>query len=173
MLAFFGQALLIYGAVKGRQAFVVVGLVIVLLKPQLGLIYAVVLMFDRRTWLSVLVAGAITGALALPALLIGGPEVVIRQFLSGVAAYASRIENLPDAVSGLGNFLWLVSGIAFSSFVWLGFAAIAAVIANHFLHKRLGAANRPLAAIIAATLCAGLLIWRRKTPGSRISASVR
>ncbi len=158
MLAFFGQALLIYGAVKSRQAFVVVGLVILLLKPQLGLVYAVVLLFGRRTWLSVLIASAITGVLALPALLIGGPGDVIRQFLSGVTGYGSRVENAPDAMSGLGNFLWRVSGVEVSSFAWLGFAAIAAVIASPLLDQRLGAVNRPLAAIIAATLCAGLLI---------------
>ena len=116
------------------------------------------LLFDRRTYRSALIAGALTGVLALPALLIGGPEDVIRQFLSGVAGYGSRVENAPDATSGLGNFLWRVSGVEFSSFVWLGFAAIAALIASHFLNQRLGAVNRPLTAIIAATVCAGLLI---------------
>jgi Glycosyltransferase family 87 len=158
MLAFFGQALLIYGATKSRQAFVVIGLVILLLKPQLGLAYAFVLLFDRRTWLSVLIACAITGVLALPALLIGGPVEVIRQFLTGLAGYGSRVENAPNAMSGVGNFLWLISGAEVSSFVWLGFAAVAGVIASLFLHQRFGAGNRPLAALIATTLSAGLLI---------------
>jgi hypothetical protein len=157
-LVLFGHALVINGAIGKKQARIVTGLVILLLKPTVGVAYASALLFDRRTRLSAIIALAVSGVLALPGLLIGGPIDVMRQYMAGVAAFGGSIENMPDATSGFGNLLWRATGVRLSAFQWLDIANIIGIAGGLLLRRRLGEENGPLALILAITLAVGVFV---------------
>ncbi|MGR3762388.1 hypothetical protein ACUXV3_19980 (plasmid) [Roseobacteraceae bacterium NS-SX3] len=127
-LAAFGLALMLPGR-EGQQAWGgALGLALLMLKPQIGLAYAVLLLLlNGRTRRMVLYAVGISGLLALPALL-ADPAAPLG-FLRNVAGYDGfTAANLPHAQTGLRLILWELTGTDIGNMAATG-AALAAVLA--------------------------------------------
>lgn len=103
---YFGVAALLYGLSGGGRAWAVAGLALVFLKPQIGLVFGVVLLFQGRDLRrQVIVAGFLSLALAAPALL--SDPMAPLAFVQNVAAYdGMTIANLPQAMTGLRLLVW-------------------------------------------------------------------
>jgi hypothetical protein len=147
-----------HGVMHSRRWPIIVGLTLLMLKPQLGLAYAATLMFARATRAAVVIAGAITAALAAPALLAGGPVHVLSDFIANTNGYAAQIDNAPDAKTGLANLFFRIFPLQAPILLWIGLAAIAALAGWGPIRRAIGVENSVLALLIAATLAIGLFV---------------
>src|SRR5262249_10938500 len=85
ILVYFGLSALFFGFLKERAALVIIGLVFLALKPQIGIIgFAAVAALDRYRWTIVPAAGVCLVASA-PILVAGGYLASVRGFLSNLA----------------------------------------------------------------------------------------
>lgn len=159
-ITYLGLAFIVHGATFHRRAETIAGLVLLLLKPQIGLPFVIVLLFDRSIRFSVVTAVAIAGGMALPALLIGSPVDVIRDFLTNIAAYsdAERYENSPDVMSGVANLLFNAAGFRPSAFVWVGLAIAATLTGWRLSRRKIGSEFDRLIMIGSAALAVLLLV---------------
>ncbi len=152
LLIMLGQCLLLLGVVERRQWAVGVGVAVLLLKPQMGIPFAFALLFPRETRMPTIIAGVTTAIISLPALMLGGPVNVLKQFYANVSEYGTRAENVADATSGLGNFLYRATGMQLSALVWLGLAMIGGLAAWLPLKRLMGQEHTTLALLISTTL---------------------
>lgn len=123
---YFGVAALLFGMVTGRRGWAVAGLALTFLKPQIGVVFAAVLLFQdtaaRRTLLWAVAASA---ALAAPAL--ASDVGVIGVFLANLAGHEGIMaSNEPGGMTGLRHLFGLV-GLPMSTLGALTVTLIAAV----------------------------------------------
>lgn len=104
-LMFLGIALYVFALARGGTAAMILGLVILGLKPTVGLVLALFLLPSRRWWPAMIAAAAITAALALPPVLLHGWSETLSGIASRLEGYASLGPNLPRNVTGLRAFL--------------------------------------------------------------------
>ncbi|HWC55418.1 MAG TPA: glycosyltransferase 87 family protein, partial [Sphingomicrobium sp.] len=140
-----GLALLVDGLTAERSARQSFGLSLLLLKPQIGLLFLLLLLTRPRTRAAALVACAITVASCLPVLFTLGPAGTLasaRNFFGDLAFYASLQLNWPIYMSGL-PFLLASAGLRISPFLALLAAWLIAEVA---LRRRTNADPRRFAA---------------------------
>lgn len=152
MLIFLGQSCLIFGVVRSNRPMTTLGLVLLLLKPQLGLPYAAALAFDRKQWPQVAAAAAASLALAAPAFLSQSPMDMAHDFSANLKTYGERAENAITAMSGIGNLLYRATGAGPSILIWVSAASALGVAGGFLLKRALPKLDPSLAMLLAATL---------------------
>lgn len=159
VFAWIGLACVIYGVVFDKRAWVAAGLVALLMKPQIGLPFAVTMLLTQKTRMPALIAIGVTGLMASLALLADSPTTLMRGFLDNVAAYSSsgRLENAPDAMTGIGNYL-VRGGLTISTFAWVGLAAVAGLVGGLLVKRRLGDQADTALIMAITTACAVALM---------------
>ncbi len=125
---YLGFLLVVLGALEKRTIWTTAGLVLCLLKPNIGLPVAFACLLVRQSREAAVIAGATTGALSLVGLAPGGILSSLRGFFENLALYAHFPENFPSHMSGMNFIAYNVFGADISAFVWLG-ASIAVVAA--------------------------------------------
>jgi len=140
-----GLALLIDGLTADRRVPQSIGLSLLLLKPQIGLLFLLLLLTRPRTRIAALAACAITVASCLPVLLTLGIEGTFssaENFVGNLGFYASLPLNWPIYMSGL-PFLFSSAGFRVSPLLAL---PVAWLIAEVALRRRPEADQRCFAA---------------------------
>ena len=119
---YFGVAALLFGMASGRRGWASAGLALTFLKPQIGVVFAAVMLFqDRQSRDALLGAIVISALMALPAM-ITDPDVV-RVFLASAAGHEGIMAaNAPGAMTGLRHLTGLL-GVPMSTM-----AALAATV---------------------------------------------
>lgn len=98
---YFGIAALLFGMVRGKRWWAVAGLALTFLKPQIGVIFATVMLFHgKEARLQLLWAIVVSAALAIPALITD--YRIIGVFLDNAGGHKGIMAaNLPGAMTGL------------------------------------------------------------------------
>lgn len=140
-----GAALVVVGLIRGRTALVVVGVTILLMKPQIGLVVASGLMASGgRAARAALAAGAASVLLVLPAMLID--PWAIPNWLQTVRGYDdAALANLPVAMTGLRNLLWVFGGVAIGNAASMVVALAAGAAVARVLNPTARVSGQPTA----------------------------
>ena len=113
----FGMALTIYGVSWRRRYLTAIGLAIMLLKPQIGLVgWSALAACNRERRAAILAAGIVVIGSLVP-IIVGGILPTIGGFISNLMGYRSIDYNLPDAMTGIGNLAATVFAIRLSAIV--------------------------------------------------------
>ena len=123
-----GVALFLHGFVARSQVTLGAALVILMLKPNLGLPFLAFLLFWRSLWPAVVGAGAVSTLSALMALLPYDPVTVIREYTQLLRSYGGDAVNAPPSLTGLINLVYHTLGLNLGGFIPVGLAIIAAVM---------------------------------------------
>ncbi|MBI1394287.1 MAG: DUF2029 domain-containing protein [Alphaproteobacteria bacterium] len=111
-----GAALFISGVARGANWRQILGLTILVLKPQLGFVVCAGFFMMPAFRRNILIAAVVTCIAAAPALIIGGVGESLRGLMDGLRAYATFHENGPWEASGIRNPVHLLLGVEVSSF---------------------------------------------------------
>ncbi len=157
--ALFGAGLLMFGAARRQSVWVVLGVAILLLKPQFGLgLAGVLFLFAPRLRAAILMGGVLTLILSIPASL-NSPWVLL-EFARNVAGYdAFTIANQPQSMTGLRLLIWEIATLDIGNIATTAIALIIACIASLLVLRRAnqfsdGARTWQIAAIMVSSLVA-------------------
>lgn len=118
---------------RSNAALATIAMTVLFLKPQLSIPLAAVAMFIPFLRMPMIIAGAVTGLLAVFGLGLAAPAENALAFLENIDSYKSFPENWPIHMSG-PNFLFALFGIeAVSAFVLLGLSIIVTISSAVFL----------------------------------------
>lgn len=124
---YFGAAALLYGLASGKRGFAIAGLALTFLKPQIGVVFAAIMLFrDKQSRELLLAAVAVSAALAAPAVV--ADPAIIGVFLGNAAGHEGIMPaNQPGGMTGLRHLSGL-SGHPMST-LWALAATVAAALA--------------------------------------------
>lgn len=141
MLIYFGASLLLFAIQSERFWLASLGLFILMLKPQIGLIVVCGLLWGSHGRRIVAIAAALSIAAATPAFFVFGPVETAQAILAGAAQYNVQAYNLPPAMTGIRHLLWQLTAIDAGTFLLL---AAAMVLTSAFAATRTGDAKEKL-----------------------------
>ncbi len=131
VMAFFAMVLLVWAMINNRETWGVFAIVLLMLKPQVGIIVCVALLFDRTNWVMVGKAAAATILSAAPAFIRTSPNELLSEMLDNWDALYSPDygPTNPERVSGLRNLAEWVGmgdvgvqvGVVFALLALIGF----------------------------------------------------
>ena len=147
-----GLAATVVGVALKVNWAISVGIILMLLKPHVGLPFAMLLLLPPTTRVPTLIGGIITGLSMLPPLLMHGPVEVVTSFLANVSIYGSRVENFPIAMSGVANFIFRASGFTLSPVLSVLLSIPAAFAGWIWLKSRMPSHASELALLTSTTL---------------------
>lgn len=132
-----GVALCLYGVARDKRWMTVCGLVLAMLKPQLGLPFAAALCFMPRGLVTALIATAATILACVPAFLASGMADQVHGLLvSNSGNYQQVSVNTADMMSGLPHVIARLTGWSMSIPLSMVLAALAAAAATFLLRHR-------------------------------------
>ncbi|MCK5745240.1 MAG: DUF2029 domain-containing protein, partial [Oricola sp.] len=139
-LMFFGLALCAYGFVREKPLLITVAIVILMLKPQVGVPVSAFIFLSKNGARPVLIAAAIVIASGAQAFLIAGFSDTITLFLERMAAYESNdpMANSSIRMTGVRNIIHLFSSAETPMMAYVAVAALIASAAALFLRAREG-----------------------------------
>jgi uncharacterized membrane protein len=107
ILVYFGFCALAYGLLMPRALFVVIGLLFLALKPQVGIVAFVAVMGVKGLRWTALAAGALCLAATAPLLMTGSYVTAVREYLDNLARYPHETgtANAPPNLVGLTQLL--------------------------------------------------------------------
>jgi hypothetical protein len=109
VFVYFGLAAVFYGILRNRSHFVVIGLVFLALKPQIGVVaFAAIFMLRQFRW-TVPVAGGICLIATVPIAVAAEYRASLEGLFTGVTRYSQRVENAPENLTGLTNMISFVA----------------------------------------------------------------
>ncbi|MEM0929758.1 MAG: glycosyltransferase family 87 protein [Pseudomonadota bacterium] len=111
MTAGLGLALILYGWSHERRSAVITGLVLAMLKPQIGILGVALLGMSIDQWRNIVIAGVISLVMAAPAFWNGGILGVATGFLDALSDYGTLAVNAPAATTGFPHILDAVTGL--------------------------------------------------------------
>ena len=113
ILVYFGLAAMVFGLLKNRPAFLILGLIVLTLKPNFGLVaFAATASLSRYRW-TIIPAGLVCALGAVPILISGHIVEQIGGFLSNLANYSGSVSaNGPGNLTGIIHLLMLHNSIA-------------------------------------------------------------
>ena len=101
ILVYFGLSAMIFGLLKARPSLVIVGLVFLALKPQIGIMaFAAVFALHRYRW-TIVPAAVICLLGSAPTLFAGGYRASIEGFLANLALQSKTVSMRADLTTGL------------------------------------------------------------------------
>jgi hypothetical protein len=110
ILVYFGTSLLLYGLAKNHQLASVLGLSIVLLKPQIAAVICIALVMSQTHRMLLVKAAAVSVAMSLPAFILA-PTAGF-DFLANLSRYDYMWSaSWPQSTTGFRHLLWTVSGL--------------------------------------------------------------
>jgi len=134
IIAYLGVCVLTFGMIRESRLLAVLGLVILMLKPQIGVTFAVVLLLDRFGRGVVIRAAIASILMAAPAFFFDDPAKIVSDYLLNMSVHGELAEgaNLPYRMTGIRNLVWRLSGTGMPTLVLLlasvGFAVLLSVI---------------------------------------------
>ena len=146
-LLFLGVCLYCHAFVTGRRGLMVLALVIVWLKPNVGLALSLFLVPGLVWWPALAVGALAVVAASLPALLPHGPLQVIRGYLHALSQWEALDPNQPWNVTGLRHLAELATGAVLPG-TPLALAASALALGLGVLLVRAATPSRRAAALI-------------------------
>ena len=111
MLSFLGLALFLNGTARAQGWKQVIGLVVLLLKPQIGLPFLVILLADRATRTRGMIALLVSAIACVPALVVISPTGVLAltgRWLRNLSLYGGMKWNSPLDMTGLAHLVALL-----------------------------------------------------------------
>jgi hypothetical protein len=130
ILVYFGLSALIFGLLKARPSMLIVGLVFLALKPQIGFMaFAAVAALHRYRW-TVLPAAAICLTSSTAIAITGDYRASVEGFLVNLTRHSEHAANSPPHLTGLVHVLDYVSisNASFSTLIVFFIAIIGVVI---------------------------------------------
>lgn len=180
LLSFLGLCLYLASVLTVNRPILIAALVLLMLKPQIGLPFCAFLLPWRRYWLSLVVAALISVVLALPALQLSGLGPFLSTYLVQLGEHALLEPNHPRETTGVRILAWNLSGLIIEPLVLTGIAAVFGLALGFFAAARDHAMERYLALLVAVSalilqlhiydlmmlalvilLCTGVLSWSR------------
>jgi hypothetical protein len=151
ILILLGVSLVLYGAAARNAIWLTVGMIVVMLKPQIGLPIVVALLAFPRLWPSIAVAALASILLAVPALVAGGAVDTIVDYVANVGRHNALLPNNAASTTGPRNLIDLFFGIKVSVLAVLA-AAVAVTVALTLIlmRARPGDPLNPARAVLAA-----------------------
>ena len=128
ILIYFGFSAIIFGILKERPAILIVGLVFVALKPQIGVVaIAAVAALRRHRW--TLLPTAAIGLVSIAPIIVGGDfRATTEGFFSSLTRYNLAGSNSPGDLTGLINILDYLSSSSIHPFILTVISGLAAII---------------------------------------------
>jgi hypothetical protein len=154
---FAGAALFSLGLVRQSALATIAGLVLLTLKPSIGLPFVALALALPDGWRLVTTAACAALILAAPGLVSTGIAPFVTGYLDGVSAYSSYAPNAPNELTGVTTLLWHFAGINVSPLLLLVFAMGLIVV----LRLRLGRSldlEGTRADLVGATLATTILL---------------
>ena len=131
ILIYFGLSGMVFGLLKARPSALIIGLVFLALKPQIGIIaFAAVAALHRYRWTIFPAAGICLLGIA-PVAVAGGYRASIEGFLANLSLQSKTVSLGPDLITGLIRFADYQSYI--SSTLLIGLTIIICAIVLTFL----------------------------------------
>ena len=104
VFVYFGLSAMIFGLLKDRPSWLIIGLLFLALKPQIGVIaFAAVVVLRRYRW-TILPAAGLCLLGTVPVLFAGGLRASIEGFLANLSLQSRSVSLGPDLVTGLIHF---------------------------------------------------------------------
>lgn len=151
ILILLGVSLVLYGAAACDAVWLTVGMILVMLKPQIGLPIVVALVPFPRLWPSIAAAALASMLLAVPALVAGGVIDTIVDYAANVGRHNALLPNNTASTTGPRNLIDLLFGLKISVVAVLAAAAAAAAALTLVLKRvRPGDPLNPARAALAA-----------------------
>lgn len=153
ILVYFGVCLLIYGLVRDRQLFAVLGLAIVFLKPQLAVVIFTALAMSRAHRALVAKAIGVSAVVSLPAFVV--TPAVAFEFFTNLTRYDGITSaNWPQSTTGLRHLVWQIGNIDPGNIV----AMLAAIVVVIGLYLALARGGRELGGVELIVLAGAVTI---------------
>lgn len=130
-----GLALFLYGLTRRSLIAICAALVLLMLKPHVGLPFAAFALIQRDTWAAVLWAAALSVVASLPAVLPYGLLEVARDYLEMLHAHDSNPVFAPMMLTGYANVTHYLFGWDSSGFGPVVMATLAAAVAALWLRR--------------------------------------
>jgi hypothetical protein len=154
LLVYLGMGCLSYGLLHRRRWLQIIGLTIVMLKPQVGLVVIAAILAFPGTLVIVAAASVASLLLAMPAFIADGPMAELGGMLRNVTQYGAFWANQPKLMTSLGNpSAWARLTIP-TSLLTLTAIATAYLIAVQLRLRRTSSSHSPGGEVIAASLVA-------------------
>jgi hypothetical protein len=133
ILIMFALSLLMLGIARNIFWLKCLGVVLVMLKPNVGMVLvAPMILYDYR---AVIVAGAASLAMCIPALMIETPISIIHRLSASIATYGDYPINSPQAQTGVSTLIYVSIGADVSAVALSLIAAlIAAILFTLYMH---------------------------------------
>jgi hypothetical protein len=157
ILIYFGFSAIIFGILKERPAILIVGLVFVALKPQIGVVaIAAVAALRRHRWTLYPTAGI--GLVSIAPIIVGGDfRATTEGFFSSLTRYHLAGSNSPWDLTGLINILDYLSSSSIHPFIMTVISGLGAIIAG-FAAFHFSSLNNPAQADNARDQVASLAL---------------
>lgn len=107
-LIFLGISFLIYGGKRDKNIAMIVGLVLIALKPQIGFYFFIIFLLHRKYWKVSVFAIGISLILIIPSILAIGLEHTIIDFLKNLMSYNNLEVNSVIELSGISNLFYFI-----------------------------------------------------------------
>ncbi|MFT3730791.1 MAG: glycosyltransferase 87 family protein [Hyphomicrobium sp.] len=107
---FFGMACFVCGYVAKSRIWTVVGLVLMMLKPQVGVVVCAFLLTSWSGIIAVTLAAAIVLLTAVPALVQAGVMPFLKYFIATLAAHGALPPNAPHSMTGVRYLVYELGG---------------------------------------------------------------
>jgi hypothetical protein len=130
-----GMALTLVALVRRSRVLAALGVVLLMLKPQLGLPVSIFLLMSPYWWPSLLAAAAATLAAAAPAVALPGLPGFLSAYLEIISGYDGHGPAHPANMTGLRTLVFAATGVSGASLVHIAVACGAAAVLGA-LHAR-------------------------------------
>jgi hypothetical protein len=131
ILVYFGLAGIFFGLLEARPLLLIIGLVFLALKPQIGIVvFPATIALHRYRW-TVFAAGGVCLLATAPVAFLGDYGASIKEFLANLKEYYGIFPNTPPSMTGLINITAYVltnSVVSSSTLIFVLVATILAVI---------------------------------------------
>ena len=135
ILIYFGLCLVIYSAVNSRPLWLALGLCVMLLKPQIGVVLFFAFIPFKKYHMALLYTCALTLLLMLPALITIGPFETILPYLKGLSQHSSFATNEAQNSTGLKSILYNITNFKLPSTMATLLSIVGAVGAGLYFKK--------------------------------------
>lgn len=115
VLIYFSICLIIFGVFKKNSPALIIGLCIVLLKPQIGVALLAAFLVLNAYHKPVLITSLLMIFLSLPGMMTLGLTETMGAYLNNVSGHGDFYPNMPKMTTGFRNIIYLVSGYELSS----------------------------------------------------------
>jgi hypothetical protein len=126
-IAYFAMCLFLRAWLKNERGLMIIALALLMLKPNLGVVFGFFLVTQKYWWPSIVAAALICLVAAAPAMLPYGPIDVTREYLGSLGHWGTQSVGQPAATTGLRNIIYMLSGFQISASIFTLCAGVLAI----------------------------------------------